>query len=238
MRMKSLCLMAAALAFAPATFAIYKCVDEKGVTRIGETPPDECANVPMQEVSRNGQVIKTIAPSLTPAEVESRKDEFEKRKQEQKRAAQQVRLDEALLNTYASETEIDMTRDRNVEPINGRIKVAKERIAAVDKRVKELEDEMEFYKAGKSKAGKTREVPPNLVHDLERVKAERVTLEKSLTGYDKEIATLRAKFDVDRKRWLALKYPEKENPAAPPPEPPKATPAKASGNAPAKTPGK
>ena len=227
MRTKTLCL-AAALAFAPAAFAnTYKCVDEKGITRIGETPPDECANVPMQELTSTGQVKRTIAPSLTPAQVDALKADAERQKEARKRAAEQARLDEALLNTYASEREIDMTRDRNIEPINARIKVAKERIAGVDKRVKELEDEMEFYKAGKSsKSAKAKEAPANLVHDLERVKAERVTLEKSLIGYDKEIAALRAKYDVDRKRWLALKYPEKEKGPEPAPEPPKATPAK------------
>src|SRR3954469_12801566 len=103
-----------------------------------------------------------------------------------------------------------MTRDRNVEPINARIKIARERVVAVDKRIQQIEEEMEFYKAGKSSKGKTREVPSNLIQDLDRVKHERVALEKSLTGYDKEILTLRAKYDVDRKRWLALKFPEKE----------------------------
>lgn len=225
MRTKILCLLTT-LAFAPAALAAYKCVDEKGVTRIGDTPPEECAKVPIQEVSRTGQVTKTLAPSLTPAQVEAQKADAEKRKADQKRAAEQARLDQALLSTYASEHEIDMTRDRNIAPINNRIKVAKERIAAVDKRIQEIEEEMEFYKAGKSKAGKAREAPPNLVHDLERVKKERVTLEKSLANYDKEIETLRSKYDVDKQRWLALKAPEKEKSV----EPPKAgtsTPAKA-----------
>jgi len=226
MRMKTLCLLAG-LAVAPAAFATYKCVDDKGVTRIGETPPDECANVPMQELYPSGQVKRTIAPSLTPAQVEALKAEAERTKEARKRAAEQVRLDDALLNTYASDREIDMTRDRNIEPINARIKIAKERIVAVDKRIKDIEEEMEFYKAGKSaKGGKTREVPQNLVQDLDRVKHERVTLEKSLAGYDKEIEKLRAKYDLDKKRWLALKYPEKEKPAEAAPEPPKATPTK------------
>ena len=195
-----------ALAFASPAFAAYKCVDEKGITRIGETPPDECANVVMYEITKSGAVIKKIDPSLTEAEVKARKDEVERRKEAEKASAEQRRKDEALLNTYASEREIDMTRDRNIEPINGRIKIAKERIAAVDKRVKEIEDEMEFYKAGKSsKAAKTREAPQNLVQDLERVRKEKAVLEKSITGYEKEIETLRAKYDGDRKRWIALK---------------------------------
>jgi hypothetical protein len=205
---KILCL-AAALAFAPSAFAVYKCVDEKGTTRIGETPPDECANVPMQEVSRSGTVIRTIAPSLTPAQVEAARLAEEKKKLENKAAAEQARKDEALLYTYASEREFDMTRDRNIEPINSRKKVANERIAAIDKRMKQIEEEMEFYKAGKSKAGKTRETPESLVHDLERAKKEKATIEKSLESYDKEIAELKVKYDGDKQRWIALKQAKK-----------------------------
>ena len=204
MKTKSL-LPLLALAFAAPAFAAYKCVDEKGVTRIGETPPEECANVVMYEITKGGQVLRKIDPSLTEAQVKAKKDEEERKLQADRQAAEQRRKDEALLNTYASEREIDMTRDRNLEPINGRIKVARERIAAVDKRVLEIEEEMEFYKAGKSKAAKGRETPQNLVHDLERVKKEKVQLEKSIASSEKEIENLRAKYDTDKKRWLALK---------------------------------
>jgi hypothetical protein len=40
-----------ALGFAGPAFSAYRCVDEKGITRIGETPPEECANVVMYEIS-------------------------------------------------------------------------------------------------------------------------------------------------------------------------------------------
>lgn len=208
MKTKMLC-FAVALAFAPAAFAAYKCVDEKGVTRIGETPPEECGNVPLQEI-RGGHVIRTIPPSLTPEQVKAQQEAAEKNNQAQKEVAEQQRKDLALLNTYASENEIDMTRDRNVEPINARIKIANERIAAVDKRMKEITDEMEFYKAGKSdKKGKgaSRDTPEQLKADLDRGKKERVTLEKSIVGHQKEIELIKAKYDLDRKRWLALKNP-------------------------------
>lgn len=208
MKMKALCL-AAALAFAPSAFAVYKCVDEKGVTRIGETPPDECAKVPMQEVSRSGQVLRTIAPSLTQEQVDALKATEEQRKREALVAGEQARKDQALLSTYASDREIDMTRDRNIAPIKGRIKVATERIAAVDKRIKQIEDEMEFYKAGKGKAGKGKEVPEHLKVDMDRATKEKATLEKSLADYEKEIATLSQKYDVDKQRWLSLKQAKK-----------------------------
>jgi len=211
----TLCFLAA-LAFAPSAFAIFKCVDEKGVTRVGETPPEECAKVPMQEVSRGGTVLRTIAPSLTKEQVEAERAGAEKRKQDAIKAADQKRKDDALLNTYASEREFDMTRDRNIAPINGRIKVTKERIAAVDKRMKQIEEEMEFYKAGKSgkgaKGGKAKETPEELLQNMERAKKEKVILEKSLVDADKEIAVLTEKYDVDKKRWIALKNAPSEQP--------------------------
>ena len=208
MNMKILCL-AAALAFAPSAFSAFRCVDEKGITRIGDTPPAECEKVPMQEVTKTGTVLRTIAPSLTQEQVDAMRAAEKKKKEDALVAAEQNRKDQALLSTYASEREIDMTRERNIQPVNGRIKVAKERIVAVEKRMKQIEDEMEFYKAGKSKAGKTREAPENLVHDLERAKKEKAILEKSLVDYDKEIATLTAKYEVDKQRWLALKQAKK-----------------------------
>jgi hypothetical protein len=168
----------------------------------------------MQEIRSTGQVIRTIPPSLTPEQVKAQAEAAEKNRQAQKEAAEQQRKDLALLNTYASEKEIDMTRDRNIEPINGRIKIARERIEAVDKRMKEIEEEMEFYKAGKSDKGKggkgggAKETPEQLKADLDRAKKEKVTHEKSIVGSEKEIEQLKAKYEVDKKRWLALKNPQ------------------------------
>ena len=39
--------MLLAIALAAPAVASYKCVDSKGVTHIGDTPPDACANVVM-----------------------------------------------------------------------------------------------------------------------------------------------------------------------------------------------
>ena len=91
--------------------------------------------------------------------------------------------------------------------------MAQERIKAIDKRQKELEDELEFYKAGKSKA-KTKEAPPMLTGDLIRLKSERTTLENSMVNSEKEIETLKVKFDADKRRWVALKGGTKPGEAA------------------------
>ncbi len=199
-------LLILAMVAAPAAHAAYKCKDEKGITHIGDTPPAACATVPMQEVSRSGMVLRTIEPTLTPEQVKAKREEAARKVEAEKAAAEQRRKDLALLATYSSEKDIDTSRDLNLKPIEGRIKSAQDRTVAVDKRLQELEAEMEFYKAGKSKAaGKTREAPAQLVADLERTKAERAALVRSIADYEKEMQQVREKYDADKKRWRELK---------------------------------
>jgi hypothetical protein len=41
--------------------------------------------------------------------------------------------------------------------------------------------------------------------ELQRLEEEKKSIAKNLVGYDKEIAELKAKYDGDKRRWLALK---------------------------------
>jgi hypothetical protein len=201
--MKRIWIAIAALA-ASSAGAAYKCVDAKGITHIGDTPPPGCASVMMYEVTATGKVVRAIEPTLTPDQVKVRQAELERKKEADKIAAEQKRKDMALLSTFSSEKEFDAARDRNIEPIKVRISSVQDRIKAVEKRQKEIEDEMEFYKAGK-KSGKAREVPANLTSDLQRSQAEKSALVSTILGYEKEIEQIRVKFDGDKKRWLDLK---------------------------------
>ena len=220
---KTLCIAIAAFATTGAG-AAYRCVDAKGITHVGDTPPPGCAAVMMYEVTPSGKVLRSIEPTLTPEQVKVRQAEAEKRKEADKAAAEQKRKDLALLSTFSSEKEFDVARDRNIDPIKGRIASVQDRIKAVEARQKKIEEEMEFYKAGKSKAGKSREVPANLTDDLKRTQAEKSALVGTILGYEKEIEQVRTKFDTDKKRWVDLKNagtPQKtsESPPQPAPKP-------------------
>ncbi len=210
-----------AVLLATSASAAYRCVDEKGFTRIGDTPPEQCAKVVMFEVTSSGTVLRRIEPSLTPEQVRARAEVEERRKEADKVANEQKRKDLALLATYSAEGEFDTVRERTVGPLRGRIKNANDRMVAVEKRLKELEEEMEFYKAGKSKGrdkdGKEKpapQAPPMLVGEMHRLKSERDTITRNLAGFDREIAVIQAKSEVDKKRWLALKSGTADAPPA------------------------
>ena len=81
--MRGLFLLIAAV-FAPAAGAAFKCVDEKGLTQFGDTPPAACAHVMMYEVSPNGAVVRRIEPTPTPEQLKTRQEELERKKEADK----------------------------------------------------------------------------------------------------------------------------------------------------------
>jgi chromosome segregation ATPase len=204
MKTKKICLLIALALSAPAQ-AAFRCVDEKGRTHIGDTPPPGCANVVMYEVTRGGTIIRKIEPSLTEEQVKARAEAEEKQRIAEKAAAEQKRKDSALLASYANEKEFDTARDRNIEPLKQRITQSEQRSTEIDKRVKQVKEEMEFYTAGKKKSDKGKDLAAPMAAELERLSDEKKQIAKSVEGYKKEIAEIGTKFDADKQRWVALK---------------------------------
>ena len=181
---------------APLAAAVYRCVDEQGHTRFGDTPPSGCGNVPIYELSPSGYVIRRIDPTPTPQQLEQRREEQERLKKEALVAAEQKRKDMALLNTYDSADEFDIARDRNIEPVKGRIQATQERLKELDQREKQIVGQMEKYK----------DHPPAwLTSNLAQTRDEKKSLTDAMAHYHQEIADLRLRYDSDKKRWIALK---------------------------------
>jgi len=197
--------------YAPLCGAVYRCVDDSGKTLFGDTPPAACAaTAPIYELSKSGMVLRKIDAPLTPEQRKERAAEEERRKAEKAAAAEQRRKDLALLASYGNAKEFDVARDRNIEPVTGRIAAAEQRIRELDKREKELGEQMEFYKVGKSRrAQKTNpedDQTGSWFHaEIERMHKDRAALVESIARYKKEIAELTVKYDTDKKRWIALK---------------------------------
>ena len=206
MKRQGLILLAAASLAAPFAGAAYKCVNEKGITLIGDTPPDGCEHVKMYEVTTTGHVIREIDPTPTAEQAKAYAADADRRRAAERAAAEQKRKDSALLNTYSNEAEIDVARERNTEPIRSRIKTTQQRIDAVNKRIKQFDDEMEFYTSGKSKKKKKGDgPPPGLVADRESVVKERESLQASIRDAEKEIVAVKERYDADKARFNELK---------------------------------
>ena len=193
--MKKLAMVVAAFLFAPPAWAAYKCVDEKGKSHFEDTPPPACANVVIYETSPSGAVVRKIEPSRTTEQGK----QAEMDKDAIRRAADQKRRDRALLDSYTSENEFDIARDRNLDIIKSRLEAAKTRFALVDKRYGEVQRAIEGYKKANQKA------PGPLAADFETLQAERTALAASIARMEKEVEHTRTQFDADKSRWLELR---------------------------------
>jgi hypothetical protein len=202
---RKLGLLLLALLHAPLASAVYKCVDENGRTLFGDVPPAACAKVPIYQVSPSGLVLKRIDPTPTAQQVELQREERERREKEARAAAEQRRKDVALLNSFGSAKEFDVARDRNIEPILGRIAAAEERIKELDQREAQLSTQAQAFTERVGKDGQPLETPAWMLEDLQRVRDERGNLRAAIGRYRKEIEELRVRFDTDKKRWIALK---------------------------------
>ncbi|HEX5362764.1 MAG TPA: DUF4124 domain-containing protein, partial [Gallionella sp.] len=118
---KLLITLIAGLAFSlPVNAKMYKWVDDKGVTHVGDTIPPEYANKDRTELNKSGRAIKK--DEVLNAEERRAKDQLDT----QKRAADEAvlesrRHDKALLSTYSNSAEIDLARSRNMQQIDARV---------------------------------------------------------------------------------------------------------------------
>ena len=187
---------------APMASAVYRCVDSHGTTLFGDVPPAACADVPIYEISKSGMVVRRIDPTPTPEQVKERLEAKERQKAAERAAAEQLRKDMALLNSYGSPEEFDVARDRNIEPVKGRIASAQERIRELDKRAVQIREQIDTYKG---RSGEEAAAPVWLLADRDRVRKERVSLTQSIARDGKEVERLRAQYESDKQRWIALK---------------------------------
>ena len=193
MRARSICVPLLAAIWAIPAAGAFKCVDEKGRTHFGETPPAACENVVTYEISRSGSVIRKIEPGGTAAAAPASK---ERAAEADKATVEQKRRDKVILDSYASEREIDTLRDRNTEPIKTRLETARGNLEKVQAREQLLQQAADK---------KGRAVSPDVARSLEAVKAERAAAAAVVARHEKELEATEARYAADKKRWLELR---------------------------------
>ena len=160
----------------------------------------------------SGTVLRKIDPTPTPEQLKARQAEEAKAKEAAKAATEAQRRDKILLTTYASEQDFDRAIEVALQPLMKQVEGNATRLKAVEKREKELNDELEFYKAGSSKsktAAKGREPPAQLTNDIALLKKEKESLTQSTAKAEKDMEAVRQRFEADKARWNELRQPKK-----------------------------
>lgn len=184
---------------------LYCCQNAQGRSVCGDSLPDQCRGRAYRILDSGGNVIREVGKALTPEEQQAHIAEEKQRKQQEEAAREQRRRDQALLDTYATLQDIDITQRKAENDLNYAIAASQARIDVAEVKHRKLLNEAEFYR----KKG----LPPELARDLRAVEHE-IRLERDIIESKKrDFETVRAKYGADRQRYIELM--RRPAPAAP-----------------------
>lgn len=172
---------------------LYKWVDKNGTTHYGETIPPEYADSDTKKFDKG--------------RVTDRSESFDSKKQnsaksqtpEDKAAMELRRRDEALLNSFSNEKEIDLARDRSLLQIEARINSYTTLIQSAKTSLDDLNQESE------TRIKQGRKIPQSLTDDIAAAEARVTKLQKELENSQKESAAVRARYEAEKQRFRVLK---------------------------------
>src|SRR3990167_8867989 len=197
-QLKLIAAFIAGIAFSfPVAAKMYKWVDDKGTTHYGETIPPEYANKDRSELGKSGRVIEK-KDVLTPEERRASEQADIKKRDDEKAALERKRRDKALVNTYSTEKEIDLARNRNLQQIEARINSISSQIKMANDNLLAFQKEAE----DRTKAGK--KIYPTLQEDLKESRERLAKLQQDLEKAKAEKAALDARYDADKARYKEL----------------------------------
>ena len=181
----------------PVSAALKKCIDDKGRTQYyDKTPPEECLGKATVEMSDHGVVLKKTDEEVGMKEAAERaKQEAAKKRDIQEKK----RLDTALLATYTDKKEIDLARDRNIQPVELAIKGIEPRLKLSQSRLDVLQ--LQLTQARKTKSP----VMSSINKEVDMAKKEVKRLKDELAKRKTEKNKIKARFDSDKKRFIELK---------------------------------
>ena len=181
---------------------LYSWVDEHGKTHYGNTVPPQYAQQGNAELNQRGLVVKKTDAALTPEQRKAKEEELAQQKEEEKKALEQKRRDKALLNTYTTEKEVDLVRDRNLQ--QGELQ-----LQSMELRAKQVQPRLDqARKRAEDLAAKKRPLPPDLQQELEEKGKELRRLQEMIQQKRAEMDAIRAKFEDDKKRFRELRQVE------------------------------
>jgi chromosome segregation ATPase len=172
---------------------LYKWVDANGTTHYGETIPPEYAN-------RDTKLLEKGRITDRNETFDTDKQKSIKKETAGDKAIQDARRhDEALLNSYSNENEIDLARDRNLMQIEARINSYSTLIKSSQATLDDL------HKESDSRTQQGRKVPQSLTDDIAATEARIAKLQKDMDANQNERDKVKARYDADKLHYRELK---------------------------------
>ena len=175
---------------------LYCCIDATGKQVCGDILPQACYGRAYREVGASGRTVRTVEAPLSAEQRAQRAAQEAQRQADEAVLREKQRQDQALLNTYGSEKDIEMMRARALDEVQKSILAAQAKIAELRAKRKKYENEAEFYKK--------KPLPPEVQKGLRDADAEIKAQESFIEAKQRESEAIRAKYDDDKRRYLNI----------------------------------
>ena len=187
---------------------MYKWVDDKGVVHYTDQVPRGRRQQGQRPAEQQGVPIKKIDPAITPEQRKATEAEQERQRDAAKQQAEAARRDRALLDSYTTESDIDLAKSRAVKTLQAALRVGTGLQRAIDQ-----------AQGGARREARRRMPASRCPADIEREIARhrrraRAPDATSSPRRTSKLVEVTAKYDADKERWQALKNGD---PTRPPP---------------------
>ncbi|HZI84369.1 MAG TPA: DUF4124 domain-containing protein [Casimicrobiaceae bacterium] len=199
----ALALLAFGIAWS-ASGATYKWTDDDGKVHYSDKAPPE-APKGATVLDKQARPVKKIEAPLSPEQIKAKSEEDERRRAEAKARDDQARKDRALMQSYTSENEIDLARDRAVSTLQAQIVSAQTFSETLLRQQKTLAVRKQTY------SGKP--IPIELERESVGVDAELSRQNILIRQKQEELTMVTAKYDTIKQRWHEI-LADKERAAA------------------------
>lgn len=186
--------------------ATYKWTDDKGVVHYSDKVPPEAVDKGATVLDKQGRPVKKIEPAPTPDQLKAKEAADEQQRAQAKVLQDQARKDRALMQSYTTESEIDVAKSRALSTLDAQIKSAQGYSADLTRRQQDL-------RKRKASFG-DKPIPIDLERDLTNVDIELTHEAALIKQKTEEVAAVSAKYDAEKKRWQEIKADQQRSAAA------------------------
>jgi hypothetical protein len=175
---------------------LYCCKDEKHVSHCSDNLPPKCIGRAYTVRGKNGKLVKDVSAPLTPEQLTAKEELDKKQKLDEVVRKEQALKDKALLSTYSSAAEIDKARERAEKDVADGVKQSEAKLAEAEKKRSALVDKNVI---------KERMAPEEMRRRIGELDHEVTTLKEVVDAKRKDLESVRAKFDEDKRRYTEIK---------------------------------
>jgi len=175
----------------------YRYSNEQGTKVIAQTIPPQYVRAGYEIITVSGEVIKTIAPSPSEADLQ-------RVNKEKADAREQARADLQLHRSYSNVSDIDAAKARNLLELNNNINILQANLVSVKSQLKD----QEAHAAAMERGG--RKTSDEVLNNIKTLRSEEKDVALQINQRQTELKEAADKYDQDKKRFIEISKPEEK----------------------------